>query len=1014
MDLPLPLRTAMESGGVTLFVGAGICHNYLTGDGRSAPDGEELARRLAKHIGLDPGPTPNLSKVAQLVEQRKDRATLEKLLIRELTDLEPDDTLVWLFSKTWRAIYTTNYDRIIQRAYELVSEPTQEPISFTASRDVVWVDPRFQVGVFHLHGSLFEGEHRSALITVADYARFREQRSMLFDLLKQSFATSPILYIGYSNQDPNWETVRSELEAEFAPSKPPEAYRMAPTTNTIDEEVLRGQGVTTLSGTLDDFRTACERDLPGLRVVPCKLEALRATVPPALAEAFESAPAAVARLVKNWSYVSQEDFSSPGNTTEFLRGDAPNWPAVAQGVPFERDIEEPLFESLLDAATDPEQRTRSSLMLGPAGYGTTTALRRLAVRLADDQVGSILWHRQGAQFLAADVEFAASALPPPLFFVVDNASDASDALTDAVAIVRERRRHAHFLLGDRLNEWRQRRLRLRPREWSLEALSESEIPRLISCLAAHHALGVLEELPENLQFAAVREKHGKELLVAMREATSGLGFDAIVEDEYWSLATDEARQIYGLVAALYRSRAVARVGLLSAVLGMNPVEIYQHANEELEGVVLFETIDEDMDITIARPRHHVIADMVWSRCLGSADRERFLLSVIRALNLNYPADAQAFDRLVRADDAVDEIADLERRIEFFQRACKKDPASGYVRQHFARMLRRAGELDAALEQVQLGLDLGGRRVLHHTKGVILSDLAMKAASPELGRRRLIQAEQAFRKVLSINPKDQYGFHGLAELYFHWATRAPTPDEQAEYLAKCEKVISEGLSLVAEKEGLWIVSAAVAEYMDDAPGVIEALERAVSESSDAVIARYLLARKYFESGNYQQVIVTLMPVLESHPDQYRSGMLCARAIYRMGGSLREAAAILNLGSLAGERDPWFIALSIGLHFVAGNHEEVERLRRVTEAAGFPVGDQHHVSFVTEDGGVPTRLSGSVLRLRAGYAFLRVEGGLPDIFCPGRELGALELQQGDSVTFELGFSPRGPVARHLARA
>lgn len=1011
MELPLALRTAMESGGVTLFIGAGVCHNYITSDGRAAPDGRELARRLARNLDLDPGADPDLAKIAQLVELRRDRSTLERLIINELDGIEPDEHLLWLFSKTWRAIFTTNYDRVIQRSYELISDPTQEPVTFTASRDTVWVDPRLQVGIFHLHGSLFEGEHRSALITANDYATFREQRSMLFDFLKQSFATSPILYIGYSNSDPNWEVVRAELRSEFAPSTPPEAYRVAPSTDPIDEEILAAQGVFTLAGTLEDFRAACERDLPGLRVEPSKLDDIKTTIPPGLIGAFEESPPAVMRLLKAWSYVNQEDFSAPLNTHAFLRGDAPTWSTIAHGVAFERDVEEPLYEMLLDGATDPTQRVRSQILLGPAGYGVSTLLRRLAVRLAQDQVGTVLWHRPGTPFLVADVEFAATSLPGPVFFIVDNASDADEALPGAVTQLRERGRDANFVFGDRLNEWRQRRLRMSPREWALESLSEAEIDGLLDCLSANRELGVLEELPRNLQRAAVREKHGKELLVAMREATSGEGFDAIVADEFWSLPSEAAQSIYRLVAALYRTRASARVGLMASILRLNPVQIYQVANQELEGVVIFETIDEELDITVARPRHHVIADMIWSRCMDRSQREDLLLQVVREVNLNFPADALAFDRLVRSDDVVDDIADIEGRVEFFERACRKDPSSPYVRQHYARMLRRAGLYEEALAQVDAGLRLGARRALHHTRGVILSDMAVKATSPELGRRRLIQAEQAFQQVLSLNPRDEYAFQGLADLYLQWAMRAPTAVEKAEYLKQCERTVSDGLTKVRDKEGLWIISASVANFLDDAPGVLEALSRAVDGSPEALVARYLLGREYEERGELEAAVDTLMPILEVQPDQYRAAIVAARSMYKLGRPPSEAAAILNLASLTGERDARFVALLSGLQFLAGNFDEATRLVRHAEGAGFRVHEQNRVEFVAEAGGTVTRYDGAILRLRGGYAFLRTSAFPQDIFSPGSELSSHGLKEGSRVRFSLGFTARGPKAFDL---
>ena len=159
-------------------------------------------------------------KIAQVVEGRKGRQTLEDYLRKRLAKLEPDKELRWLFTLRWRAIFTTNYDSSIQRAYELNEKPLQQPISIASTSDLVSHDPRFEVPIYHLHGALFGGRSK-IVITKNDYAHFRDRRHMLFELLKKEFATSNILYIGYSNQDQNWDLILEELTTEFYPKPLP-------------------------------------------------------------------------------------------------------------------------------------------------------------------------------------------------------------------------------------------------------------------------------------------------------------------------------------------------------------------------------------------------------------------------------------------------------------------------------------------------------------------------------------------------------------------------------------------------------------------------------------------------------------------------------------------------------------------------------------------------------------------------------------------------------------------------
>jgi len=80
---------------------------------------------------------------------------------------------------------------------------------------------------------------------------------MLFEFLKVEFAKSPVLYIGYSNRDPNWKTLVGELASEFYPAPLPQSYRIAPRTDPLEAELLKAKNVETLaSGLYSTLTTA--------------------------------------------------------------------------------------------------------------------------------------------------------------------------------------------------------------------------------------------------------------------------------------------------------------------------------------------------------------------------------------------------------------------------------------------------------------------------------------------------------------------------------------------------------------------------------------------------------------------------------------------------------------------------------------------------------------------------------------------------------------------------------------
>ncbi len=113
---------------------------------------------------------------------------------------------------------------------------------------------------------------------------------------------------------------------------------------------------------------------------------------------------------------------------------------------------------------------------------------------AKNRAAHVLFHKPGRPLESSDVEFAARNLGGSVIFVVDDASDYGPALQTSSHQLKEAGLDAYLLLGDRLNEWRQARLRIMAREFALEPLSDNEIDSLLAMLTQRNALGAMAGL----------------------------------------------------------------------------------------------------------------------------------------------------------------------------------------------------------------------------------------------------------------------------------------------------------------------------------------------------------------------------------------------------------------------------------------------------------------------------------------------------------------------------------------
>ena len=359
-------------------------------------------------------------------------------------------------------------------------------------------------------------------------------------------------------------------------------------------------------------------------------------------------------------------------------------------------------------------------------------------------------HRASAPLNEGDVEFAMSLFDERPFFFIDDAPDMMRSIKGVNKFLSSTSRPACIVLGGRTNEWRQCTNRIRAYEYAINPLSQEEILRLLKCLESNGELGQLAGLSESLRIAAVQRKHDRQLLVALREVTEGAaGFDAIIEDEYTALRTELSRALYAAVSCAYQLKTPIRDVVLARALRVDISDLYANTADAIDGIITYETVDEARGVHAARCRHHVIAEIVWSRCLTNLEREHTLLSVLDALNLQYGVDAKLFDALIRSDTQVNFLNGLEAKTKFFELACQKDPENPFVRQHYGRMLLREKRLELALEQIESGLRLlPDYHILLHTKGTILRDMAIQTPSLEIARKRMAQSEHVLRKAIS--------------------------------------------------------------------------------------------------------------------------------------------------------------------------------------------------------------------------------------------------------------------------
>jgi hypothetical protein len=211
----------IEQGKCTLFLGAGASQGARTHSGERAPSGDGLGALITKNFLRDPTWTLNLENAIALACSggQGNRIRIEKFITELLSDLYPSPAHQKIPWFNWRAIVTTNYDRLIEKAYK--TSPYQELFVVLSESDLPRVGrPGADfVTLLKPHGCISQpGE---MCLTSEDIHKAKQERRLLFSYIEMLHFEGPVIYIGYSLKDSHILSMIYELKQRLGKHRKP-------------------------------------------------------------------------------------------------------------------------------------------------------------------------------------------------------------------------------------------------------------------------------------------------------------------------------------------------------------------------------------------------------------------------------------------------------------------------------------------------------------------------------------------------------------------------------------------------------------------------------------------------------------------------------------------------------------------------------------------------------------------------------------------------------------------------
>lgn len=196
------LADIIQSGAAVCLLGAGFSLLAKQADTvTGVPDTASLTDEIKKMMGVDAGEFLSLSDAAEICEENvAEKLKLNALLIRRLTSTQPSNDQKWLANQSWRAIFTTNFDDVVE-----VSRGTKNFTPVTPVSNLSTVTPG-ALPIYYLHGRALDlreqDNNPSFVISESNYLQLGIKNKALYArLFNEIVCARAVVLIGYSLRD---------------------------------------------------------------------------------------------------------------------------------------------------------------------------------------------------------------------------------------------------------------------------------------------------------------------------------------------------------------------------------------------------------------------------------------------------------------------------------------------------------------------------------------------------------------------------------------------------------------------------------------------------------------------------------------------------------------------------------------------------------------------------------------------------------------------------------------------
>lgn len=175
----------------SIFVGTGLSMNS------GLPGWKELLAPCFEQLNIKTNEETNLYKIAQYYANDFSDSILRRMVNEQINKYyESNDVLKALLKIKFKSIWTTNYDKLIEKEFENHRVPYNVIYD---EKNLSQIETGDKVNIYKINGDI--SSPNNMVLTQEDFERYEDNHSLFLTFLKKELVSNSFMFIGYSFDD---------------------------------------------------------------------------------------------------------------------------------------------------------------------------------------------------------------------------------------------------------------------------------------------------------------------------------------------------------------------------------------------------------------------------------------------------------------------------------------------------------------------------------------------------------------------------------------------------------------------------------------------------------------------------------------------------------------------------------------------------------------------------------------------------------------------------------------------